>query len=118
MLEQLLTQLREREVEMFLVRVFFRARQCLARAGYIEELGPDRMWHSISAGVQAARTQVNVKAKPHPQTTDADADDLEYADGEERIAVDTEAEVTPDEAEESSPRAPKGGYQDPDRAAR
>jgi SulP family sulfate permease len=117
MLEQLLAQLKERDVELYLVRVFYRARQVLRRSGFIEELGHDRMWHSISAGVRAARAQVNVTGKAHPQLVDAD-DDLSYADTDERIAVDVEAPAGSgdDDAMEApdAPRAPKGGYQDPD----
>jgi high affinity sulfate transporter 1 len=114
MLEQLLAQLREREVELFLVRVFFRARRVLDRSGFMDELGPDRMWHSISAGVRAARALVKVKGKAHPQAPERD-DDLGYEDDDERIAVDTEPALEI-EATPEAPRAPKGGYQDPDRA--
>jgi SulP family sulfate permease len=117
MLEQLLVQLRERGVELFLVRVFYRARQVLDRAGYIDALGPDRMWHSISAGVRAARALVNVTGKAHAQIPEHD-DELGYEDDDERIAVDTESvELEVDEKPEV-PRAPKGGYQDPDRVHR
>lgn len=121
MLEQLLAQLRERGVELFLVRVFFQARQCLDRAGFIEELGPDRMWHSISAGVRAARSQLNVAAKPHRQFTAQEVEEMTYPDAEERIAVDTETPSPPPpdtaQPEVHKQRAPKGGYQDPDRKA-
>jgi sulfate permease, SulP family len=116
MMEQLLVQLRARNVELFLVRVFYRARRVLDRAGYIDELGPDRMWHSISAGVRAARALVNVTAKAHAQ--EMPEEELAYADSDERIAVDTDEIGPPDEVEPPRPKAPKGGYQDPERSQR
>jgi MFS superfamily sulfate permease-like transporter len=116
MMEQLLVQLRARNVELFLVRVFFRARRVLDRAAFIDELGPDRMWHSISAGVRAARALVNVTAKAHAQ--DLSEDEFAYADSDERIAVDTDQAGPPEESEPPRPKAPKGGYQDPERSQR
>jgi SulP family sulfate permease len=54
-LEGLLASLQQRGIDLYLVRVFYRARRTLARAGFIDTLGEDRLWHSISAGVRAAR---------------------------------------------------------------
>ena len=54
-LELLFQRLHDRGIDLYLVRVFYHARQKLARAGFIDRLGEERMWHSISAGVQAAR---------------------------------------------------------------
>jgi MFS superfamily sulfate permease-like transporter len=115
MLEQLLEQLRERDVQLYLVRVFYQSRKVLDRAGFIEALGDDHMWHSISAGVRAARAQTNVKGKAHPQIAELD-DELAYADAEERIAVDV-TDVVDDADDQGAegpkpPKAPKGGYQD------
>ncbi len=67
MLELILTRLREREIDLYLVRVFYRARLTLAKAGFIEQLGEDHMWHSISAGVRAARASNHLTAKSHAQ---------------------------------------------------
>jgi SulP family sulfate permease len=124
MLELLLEQLRERDIQLYLVRVFYQARKVLDRAGYIEELGDDHMWHSISAGVQAAKAQTNVTGKAHPQVAEADEDLFSYPDTDERIAVDDDPApvdeldgeaAKPGKAPEP-PKAPKGGYQDPDRS--
>ena len=49
-LELLLQRLQDRGIDLYLVRVFYQARQTLARAEFIERLGEERMWHSISAG--------------------------------------------------------------------
>ena len=58
-LELLLQRLQDRGIDLYLVRVFYQARQTLARADFIERLGEERMWHSISAGVRAALRRPN-----------------------------------------------------------
>ncbi len=125
MLELLLTRLHERGIELYLVRVFYRARVTLARAGFIDALGEDHMWHSISAGVRAARSALGIAGKSHAQATGAAGssdladDDMDVDDepAAEQIVVDHD--VTPHEVDEDSGEvAPRGGYQDPDRGAR
>jgi len=114
MLEQLLAQLRERDVELYLVRVFYQARRVLARAGFIDELGDQRMWHSISAGVRAAKAQTRVKGRAHAQISD---EELAYRDQDELIALYATADDDPggDEPPEAKQSdVPRGGYQDPD----
>ena len=114
MLEQLLEQLRERDVELYLVRVFYQARRVLARAGFIDELGDQRMWHSISAGVRAAKAQTQVKGRAHAQISD---EELTYRDQDELIALYATADDDPggDELPEAKQSdVPRGGYQDPD----
>ena len=65
------------------MRVFYQARQVLSRSGFIETLGEGRMYHSISAGVRAARKDLGIDGKSHPQVTDED-------ELEERIATERE----------------------------
>lgn len=48
MLTDLLHELRDRKVELCLVRVLDPVRQVLTRSGFVDELGPGRMWHSIA----------------------------------------------------------------------
>jgi MFS superfamily sulfate permease-like transporter len=105
-LELLLKRLRDRGIDLYLVRVFYQARQKLARAGFIDRLGEERMWHSISAGVRAAREAAELHGGAHPQWTSlsdddkaVDATDLAAA-ADERIAVE---------------RTCLGGYEDPER---
>lgn len=98
-LELILTRLQERGVELFLVRVFYQARQVLAKAGFLERLGDEHMWHSISAGARAARRSAGLNGKSHDQFN-GDAED--YLVDEERIAVETDDDT------------PRGGYQDLD----
>ncbi len=54
-LSTLLTDLRAAGRDLYLVRVFDRVKAVLQRAGFMEELGEGRLWHSISAGVKAAK---------------------------------------------------------------
>jgi SulP family sulfate permease len=67
----LLGALRERGVDLHLVRVFGNVRDVLERSGFIETLGPDHLWHSIAAGVKAARDA------PLLEPDDADLDESE-----------------------------------------
>jgi anti-anti-sigma regulatory factor len=90
-LDVLLIRLREMGVDLYLVRVFSLARDVLERAGFLERLGPDRMWHSISAGVRHAREQLAETGR-FVRTTNGDT--IEEVDAEEeRIAVDHHDEV-------------------------
>ena len=82
-LDVLLTKLQARGVELYLVRVFQRARDVLRRSGFLDRLGSDRMWHSISAGVRAAREEHEAMVG-HNGTEDVGAD---YVPGEERIVA-------------------------------
>ncbi len=113
MLEQLLQRLRERSIDLYLVRVFYQARKVLARAGFIELLGDDHMWHSISAGVRAAKASANVTAKPHAQVPLELLEEIEP--NAERIAVEERPDVADGPEPPEEERAPRGGYQDPDR---
>jgi sulfate permease, SulP family len=73
-LSGLLERLRARGVDLYLVRVFGNVRDVLERSGFLDDLGPDHVWHSISAGVKAAR-----KA---PLLAEADDAELEETGGE------------------------------------
>lgn len=115
MLELLMEQLNDRDVRLYLVRVFYRARVTLARAGFITLLGEDRMWHSISAGVRAARRAEGLTAKAHDQVSPLGLDDEDHEGDDdmasERIVLDHD--VSAPGPDEESPLAPRGGYQDP-----
>jgi hypothetical protein len=123
MLELILTRLRERDIDLYLVRVFYRARLTLAKAGFIDELGEDHMWHSISAGVRAARAATHLTSKSHAQAVawpaepepDEDIDQVDEP-SEERIVVDHDVSAPVIDADEEV--APRGGYQDPERLGR
>lgn len=57
-LSGLIHRLRDQGIEVYLVRVFGNVRGVLTRSGILELLGEDRVWHSISAGVKAAKADV------------------------------------------------------------
>ncbi len=86
MLTELLFDLRDEGIELYFVRVFQREREVLKRAGFIELIGDDHMWHSMTAGVRAARAQA--KRQRNDPRESVENDDLDtYNAGEERIAV-------------------------------
>lgn len=60
----LLADLRAQGIDLYLVRAFENVRDVLTRSGFMEELGPYHVWHSIAAGVKQAR----VEAKGLPPT--------------------------------------------------
>ena len=78
----------EREgIELYLVRVFYEARQVLKRSGFLDSLGEGRMFHSISAGVRAARKDLGIDSKMHPQLTDEETMHERIAPDDERTAL-------------------------------
>ncbi len=73
-LSELLASLRRRGADLHLVRVFGDVRAVLRRSGFLDELGPEHVWHSISAGVKAARAA--------PVLAEADDAELDQTGGE------------------------------------
>ncbi len=61
MLASLLAALRERHVDLYLVRVMYPVRIVLRRAGFVAQIGEDHMWHSISQGTREARIHYGLK---------------------------------------------------------
>ncbi|MGB7964105.1 MAG: SulP family inorganic anion transporter [Propionicimonas sp.] len=61
MLDSLLTALRERGVDLYLVRVMYQVRIVLRHSGFVAKIGEDHMWHSISQGVREARIHYGLK---------------------------------------------------------
>ncbi|MFN8158193.1 MAG: SulP family inorganic anion transporter [Candidatus Nanopelagicales bacterium] len=100
-LDVLLTKLRSRGIELYLVRVFQRARDVLRRSGFLDRLGAERMWHSISAGVRAAREAHAERVEAREEES---VDELveDYVPGEERIVAGQPDE----EPEEDLPAVP------------
>ena len=131
-LELLLEQLTERGIELYLVRVFYQARQVLSHAGFIDHLGDGRMWHSISAGVRAARMSAHLSGRAHAQDmvieppNETAAEPVPEAEtatpSAPELAPETEPEVPaeragePELAADSETPAARGGYIDPDLA--
>ncbi len=75
-LSQLIVDLKDRGITVMLVRVFESVGVVLERAGVTALLGPEHVWHSISAAVKAGKLLVGDPVLPE--------DDV--AEGEEQIA--------------------------------
>jgi high affinity sulfate transporter 1 len=56
-LELLLTALRARGKDLQIALVFDQARRVLYRSGFVDLIGSDHIWHSISAAVKAAKAE-------------------------------------------------------------
>jgi high affinity sulfate transporter 1 len=54
-LADILHALRDRTIDLYLVRVMWPVRQAMKRSGLMEEVGEDHLWHTISQGVREAR---------------------------------------------------------------
>jgi anti-anti-sigma factor len=60
-LADLLAALRNRGIDLYLVRVMWPVRQVLRRSGLMASLGEDHLWHSISQGTREARRARGLK---------------------------------------------------------
>jgi hypothetical protein len=65
-LAELVSVLRNRGVDLYLVRVRYPVRLLLRRAGVMESCGEDHVWHTISQGVKQARKDHGIKGSPTP----------------------------------------------------
>ena len=61
MLDSLLAALRERSIDLYLVRVMYPVRIVLRKSGFVAKVGEDHMWHSISQGTREARIHYGLK---------------------------------------------------------
>lgn len=61
MLDALLAGLRERGIDLYLVRVMYQVRIVLRRSGLVAKIGEDHLWHSISQGVREARIHYGLR---------------------------------------------------------
>ena len=86
-------KLRKRQVSLYLARVLHGVYSVLQRSGFVDVVGPDRFWHSISQCVRAARRDTGLKGNgsnrgaptvtdesppDEPGPTDADDAETEY----------------------------------------
>lgn len=98
-LSEMVKRMRDDGVEVYFVRVFGNVRTVLQRAGIFDLVGEGRLWHSISAGVKAAKADVTERRHqevfdpgdvwdPFEDQLDQDEDawlEQESADGEEEV---------------------------------
>ena len=73
---ELLGELRQRDVDLYLVRVMWPVRRLLRRSGLMGELGEDHLWHSISQGVREARRAHGLKHRPATGAADAPGEEV------------------------------------------
>ena len=75
-LSELLEQLADRNVDLYLVRVRWRVRTVLARSGLRARLGEDHLWHNVAQGIREARRQHGIErpgqAEPEPIVEEAE----------------------------------------------
>jgi SulP family sulfate permease len=91
-LESLITQLRARGIDVYLVRVMWAVRKTLRRSGTMARLGEDHLWHSISQGVREARRTHGLKHL----AAQAGQSSLEEAELEEAVeAVPAHERIAP-----------------------
>jgi MFS superfamily sulfate permease-like transporter len=107
-LADLLGTLRERGIDLYLVRVRWPVRTVLRRSGFMSELGEDHLWHSISQGVREARLAHGLKYVPAgdgrlgPGQVEADERPGEEAAEEHIVARSPESIRRPERPEEGS----------------
>ena len=92
-LADLLGELRERGVDLYLVRVMWPVRQVLRRSGLMAELGEDHLWHSISQGVREARRAHGLKHLPASADVASAEDVPDEETAEEHIVARSSAPV-------------------------
>lgn len=66
MLDELVSSLHNRDVDVYLVRVRYPVRTLLRRSGVMTTIGEDHVWHSISQGVRRARKDHQITASFQP----------------------------------------------------
>jgi sulfate permease, SulP family len=112
-LDHLLEQLRRSGVDLFLVRVLHPVHAVLARAGFLDRLGPEHVWHSISQGVRAARRLTGLKKAAVEAGVEAAEEEPEHPAHAERLAVDVDGLPGPNGLQEHNGSP---GQEGPDRA--
>ncbi|WP_395692375.1 SulP family inorganic anion transporter [Nocardioides sp.] len=115
-LSDLLRTLRERDVDLYLVRVMWPVRRALARTGFMAEIGEDHLWHSISQGVREARrahgltdlpAEPGVRGAPQPQLPRLELDVAEGPEEEQEVEEHIAAR-TPEPDPGRDVRPPRG----------
>ncbi|MCC5949706.1 MAG: SulP family inorganic anion transporter [Nitriliruptoraceae bacterium] len=70
-LRKLLVRLHRRDIDLYLVRVHYRTRGVLKRAGLRDAIGDDHLWRTISQGVLRARKDHGLAKPGRPLPDDA-----------------------------------------------
>jgi anti-anti-sigma factor len=105
-LAEILHSLRDRNVDLYLVRVMAPVRRALQRSGLMAEIGEDHLWHSISQGVREARGSHDLGAYPAIPGGVFDSEWLPGVDEESPAGL---AKETDEVEERIVPRQPGAG---------
>ena len=99
-LADILHALRDRDVDLYLVRVMSPVRRALKRSGLMAQIGEDHLWHSISQGVREARRTHDLVGYPAIPGGVFDSEWLPGLGEEPLEAVaDSEERIVPEEPE-------------------
>ena len=97
-LTELLRALRDRDVDLYLVRVMWPVRRAMKESGMMTDIGEDHLWHSISQGVREARAAHGLLGYPSIPGGVFDSDWLSAADEQPPEAAEEER-IAPRESE-------------------
>ena len=89
-LTELLRALRDRDVDLYLVRVMWPVRRAMKESGMMTDIGEDHLWHSISQGVREARAAHGLLGYPSIPGGVFDSDWLSAADEQPPEAAEEE----------------------------
>ncbi len=103
MLEHLHDELVARGIRLYLARVMHPVSSVLDRSGFLDKLGDEHIWHSISQCVRAARRETGLKDGPGKSALAAPEIDLD-ADDEVEILDDEDANDLRTVEDDASPR--------------
>ncbi len=96
MLEHLHGELAARDIRLYLARVIHPVSSVLDRSGFLETLGEEHLWHSISQCVRSARKETGLKAGAVTAESESDRDEAHSASGEDAVSA---AELDEDDGE-------------------
>jgi len=111
MLEHLHGELEGRGVKLYLARVIHPVSRVLADAGFLDLLGDEHIWHSISQCVRAARRATGLKEQRDQEEVDGDGPDR-TEETEDALADEPEAEVLDDEEYDAAAEELYAGHTD------
>lgn len=119
MLEHLHAELAAADIRLYLARVIHRVSDVLDRSGFLDTLGDEHIWHSISQCVRAARRATGLKggaAGGSEARSDSPETPAGPANGEDAIDVleeEAETQVLDDEDDEEAPEVRRWPWQLP-----
>ena len=99
MLEHLYGELAARDILLYLARVIHPVSSVLRRSGFIETLGEEHIWHSISQCVRSARREAGLKGGHVVAEPESDRDEAGTGPDEPALVVEFEEDDSEFETE-------------------